>query len=135
MDDDDFRSLIGLVQAELIASGAPDLADERHYAEDRGEDGRVQLPPQKLLVEMLIAFDRHMAMRDHATYRDAMRSISNTVDGEGPEYAAVEQIRLSEFSDTAPEASLDDAPNLGPVRRELRVLIGALLETPRGFSF
>ena len=135
MNDDDFLELIRLVQNELIASGAPELANERHYIEDLGEDGDIALSPLKMLIEMLQAFDRHMSLRDHLTYRTAMSSISETLAGDGPEHAVVEGVRLLASDGVAPTANLQDAPDLASIRKELGQLISQLLEVPRGRAF
>ena len=126
MDDDDFRALVALVQAELRASGAADVANEAHYVirSSDAEDDRM-LPPEKHLVEMLEAFGRMMAVRDRATYNDALKRIRNSVTNEGPVGAFV--TRAPEDTERV-DVDLSLSPDLSEVRGDLRHLIGQLRE-------
>jgi len=125
LDDDDYRALIAIVAEELRASGAADIADERHYVTtDEETDEARLLEPQRRLFEMLKAFERFLAIQDRGTYRAALSSIARSVEGEAPRRATV----LLTADDGQREVDLSEAPDLAPVRRDLRRLIARLVE-------
>ncbi len=125
MNDDDYRALIAAVIEELRASGASDVADERHYTYVDKETGETHLlRPQQRLVEMLQAFDRFLVIQDREIYDLALSLIAQTVQGEGPLHAS-----MVLTADNAPrEIDLSKAPNLSPVRQQLQNLIVRLLD-------
>jgi hypothetical protein len=126
MDDEDFLAVISVLQAELRGIGAGDLADERAYMTRDGEDGEMRrLPPKELLIEMLRAFDRYLAVRDRATYDQALERIGTRVRGGRPHEATVLPVNPD-----GPEIELGAVPHLGGLRSDLRNLIGQLLEAP-----
>jgi hypothetical protein len=124
VDEEDFRALIRVVQANFVEIGAPELADVANYVVQEGEAEENRLPPPaELLLEMLRAFERHMAVRDRATYRDAMARIGRSVEGVGPERAVVVPLAgdVNEL-----EVDLSRAPELSPLRADVRRLSEAL---------
>lgn len=126
MDDDDFRALIVLLQGELRGIGAPDIADERHYLRRDAESGEADFTdPRMVLIGMLEAFGRFLAVRDIGTYRTALARLNDTMEGRGPKEALV----VSDNPER-PVVNLGRAPDLGQVRGDLGRLIGQLLETP-----
>ena len=127
MDDEDFRALIKLLQGELRAAGAADIADERHYFRLDVEVGEPRLhDPQKRLIEMLRAFERKLAVEDRETYHRALGRMNDTLPGEGPKGAVLELAR--ETDRDAVIIDLGAAPELGELRREAHRLIEGLLE-------
>lgn len=124
VDDDDYRELIKTLAAELRASGAPGIAEERHYAEPDPETGEPRLfSPQRRLIAMLEAFERHLAIRDRATYEFAIGGIRDSVQGPAPERITV---IFTADADEGSEISLHDAPDLEGVRTNVRDLIRRL---------
>ena len=129
VDDEDFRALIALVQAELRNSGAADVANDRHYLIEDLETGELRLLPlQKHLIALLEAFGRHMAVRDHATYRSAVAGINRRLSGKTRVAGAVVVPAPGETA--RDEIDLSRAPDLGNLRDALLQLIGNLGETP-----
>ncbi len=130
MDDEDFRALIEVVAEELSLSGAPDLADERHYTVTNPETGEIELyDPQKRLIEMLNAFERHLAIQDRSVAETSLNVIRRMVLGEGPSRAAVELA-----DDRGPrEIDLADAPDLAELRHDITRIVHRLMED--GFRF
>lgn len=126
MNDDDFRALIEIVQAEARASDAADVANDRHYVSRNSDTEDVRmLPPPKHLIAMLEALGRLMAVRDRATYNHSLARIRYHLHGEGPTGAFVTQTTGdSERS----EVNLADTPELSNLRRDLAILIGRLRE-------
>ena len=85
MEGEDFRVLIRVLAQQLQEIGAGDIADDRHYTENSPEMGaRRVVPPRDQLVLMLQAFERFLAVRDRATYTDALGRINQNVRGDVP---------------------------------------------------
>jgi len=120
--------LIDAVEARLIEAGAAELADETNYVsadENTGEERL--LDPKHRLIAMLQAFDRYLAVRDNATYQNAMGRIRQNIREGSPERAmfvpvadAVESVGYD----------LSSAPDLSEVRLSLRRLEEQLREEP-----
>lgn len=130
MDEEDFRALIEVVAEELALSGAPDLADERHYSVTNPETGEPELyKPLKRLIEMLSAFERHAAIRDRSVADSSLAAIRRAVRDDGPTRAVVELI-----DDRGPrEIDLAEAPDLADVRADITRIIHRLMED--GFRY
>lgn len=133
MDEEDFRALIADLQAQFLAVGAPELGEDDYYVVRDPNTGEERLlPPQQRLIAMLRAFDRYLAVRDAATYQDAMQRIRDHTSGEAPVQAAF--VPLADET-ALYESSFADTPNLSEVRLLLTRLIGELGESgglPRG---
>ena len=131
MNDDDFRAIIALVEQRLRDVGANELANPDLYVRrDEEIDEWRRLSPQEHLLDMLKAFDRWLAVRDGATFAAAQERINDLLKEGRLEDAVV--ISTGEAGDGA-TVSLAKAPDLGPIRDELRRLIGQLRGTrPRG---
>ncbi len=128
MDEQDYRALIVLTQEELRRVGAPDLADPERYLYRNPETGELRrLDPKKHLMEMLRAFDRHLAIRDRGTYDNALGRM-NDVLAEGRVKAAF-LVPTEEDGEGAPQA-LDTLPDLGQIRSSVERLIGRIAEDP-----
>lgn len=130
MDEEDFRELIEVVAEELTLSGAPDLADERHYTVVDDEAGEPKLyDPLKRLIEMLGAFERYVAIQDRNVAETSLAIIRRAVSGDVPSRAAVELA-----DDRGPrEIDLADAPDLAEVRDDITRIIHRLMED--GFRY
>ena len=80
MDTADYYELIALVEAELREVGAGALTDPNLYALRNPETRERRLyPPRKHLIEMLRAFDRHLAICDRVTFDRALERINDVV--------------------------------------------------------
>lgn len=127
MDEDDFRALIPIVQANLRDIGAPDLADEVNYVIRDPETGETRLlPASERLIEMLRAFERYMAVRDFATYDDAMERIRRSVEGREPEGVVV---LPSPEDENNVQVDLSQAPRLTEFRVAVSELVDSLTES------
>jgi hypothetical protein len=129
MTDDDFRAIIAVVEQRLRDVGAEELANPELYVrrdEDAGEWRR--LPPQWHLLDTLKAFDRWLAVRDGTTGAAALARI-NAVLSDGRMEDAVVTATGEDAEGSA--TSLRQAPILETIRRDLRILIGRLIEQPR----
>jgi hypothetical protein len=129
MTDDDFLAIITIMEQRLRDVGADELANPDLYVrrdDDAGEWRR--LPPQWHLLDMLKAFDRWLAVRDGATGASAIARINGVLSDGRMEDAVV--MATGEVGDGAAK-SLRQAPVLESVRRDLRNLIGQLIEQPR----
>jgi hypothetical protein len=130
MDDEDYRALIELVAFELRRSGAPDIANERHYVAVDDEDGQPRLhEPQKRLILMLEAFERHVAVQDRAVVEKSLDTIGRTLqrNARAARAAVPERVVVELASDGYPrEIDLADAPDMEVVREDLYRLIARL---------
>ena len=125
MEDEDYRALIDLVAEELRRSGVPDIAHERHYIYVDAETGEAKLyEPEKRLILMLQAFERHVAMHDRHVVEQSLGTINRATRGEGPRRAVV----VLASDGAAREIDLAEAPDLHLVRQDLLTLIGHLRE-------
>ncbi len=128
MDDDDFRALIELLQAQLREVGAAELADDRHYLRTDGDGEEARLfDPQKRLIQMLSAFERKLAVEDRNTYDKALERMDRTLRGEGPRGAVFERARDEDRA--AIRIDLSQAPDLRELRDQISHLIGQLMES------
>lgn len=133
MDEDDFRSIVAVIQDELRTIGGEDLADVDNYVVGGGELER-PLSNAELAIQMLQSFERLLAMRDRSTYTRSMSEIGELVTGgERPESAVVLLgARIPEMSGLPPTLNLSDTPDLSDILGELQRLIGRLKEARRG---
>ena len=123
MDDDDYRALIEVLSEELRMSGAADIADERHYVKQNEETGETELiEPSKRIIEMLTAFDRHLAIQDVAMYALALEKLRINIEGPSPESAVV----VLANDETMREVDLSKAPDLQDIRKDLKSLLETL---------
>ena len=133
MDTDDYRELIALVEAQLREVDAGALSDPNLYSLTDPETGEQWLyPPRKRLIEMLRAFDRHLAICDRATFGRALNRMNDVVKEGRIEDAVF--IPMSEEGEVEPR-SLGIAPELSAVREAVESLIELLLaerDPPKG---
>jgi hypothetical protein len=124
MDEDDFRALIAELEAQFTEIGAPELADEVSYTfrdENTGEERLLE--PRERLIAMLRAFDRYLAVRDGATFRNALGRIRDYTRGGGPERVSFVPVA----DESAPHLrELSDTLDLSQLRRSLHALIEQL---------
>jgi len=130
MDDEDYRALIEVVTFELRRSGAPEISNERHYVAGDDEDGQPRLhEPQKRLMLMLEAFERHVAIQDRAVVEKSLDTIGRVLqrDSRALRVSVPERVVVELASDGYPrEIDLAGAPDMGNVREDLHNLIGRL---------
>jgi hypothetical protein len=125
MDEDDYRAIIAVLEDELRASGAAELADERHYIDRDAETGDARLiEPAKRSVLMLKAFGRFLAIQDRETGRQALGTLAEYVEGDPPRRAIVELASDREYR----AIDLDEAPDLSSIRADVARLSRRLAE-------
>lgn len=126
MDTNDYFQLIELVEESLRKAGASALSDpELYIGLDPETDEWQRYPPKDHLIEMLRAFDRHLAIYDRTTFHLALDRINEVTVGERLEGAVF--IPTSEEGEGEPH-SLGSAPELGELRDDVKRLIGELRE-------
>jgi len=88
MDQNDFRSLLGLVRKQLVALGLGHLADDELYQFEDGEP----LPPEKHLNLMLERTVDWLRLLDSGTVQTALDRIETVVDGapRGAEFSGID---------------------------------------------
>jgi len=128
VEEDDYRYLIAVVQAQLRSIGAADIADDRHYLVANPDDGEARLlEPLDHLLSMLKAFERKLAIEDRRTYQKALSRINERVRGNPIRGAEYIPVRDGERELLA--IDLQRAPELSELRQSLQGLIGSLLES------
>ena len=126
MEPEEFEELIEQTSQLLRGAGVGTLADrERYTVRDPEAIGPRALPPDWQLTEMLVAFERHLAILDRGTFRSAVK-IANDAIVEG----ALEDVV---FVPTAEEGegaqfSFRDAPDMHELRMRVKDLIKRLGE-------
>lgn len=126
MDTVEYQELVALLEAQLKEVGAGELADiSLHALRDQETGERRRRPPREHLIEMLLAFDRYLSIRDHNTLSISLRRINNELDD-----AKVNDVVFvpipGEGEDTP--ISFDSAPDLRTVREDVKFLIKQLRE-------
>ena len=126
MDTDDYRELIMLVEAKLHEVGAGALSNPNLYVERHLETDEQRLhSPKKHLIDMLRAFSRHLAIYDRTTFDRGLERINKVVNDSHIEDAVF--LPMSEEGEGEPR-SLGKAPELGPIREAVEILIERLSE-------
>lgn len=124
MDTDDYRTLVELLQNQLREVGAGEIADVRLYASRETDTEDLRPPsPKEHVIAMLEAFDRYLSIRDYNTFSVALARINETLTASTLEDAVF--VPLSEAVET-PSISLGEAPDLGSIRKDLRILVDQL---------
>lgn len=129
MDDDDFLAIIAVLETRLRDADAGDIADPRHYLDRDPETGEARMPePRKRLIEMLLAFDRFLAVRDRQTFKESMESLRRSL-GRTADFGLQDVVVVSDDVRAHP-VSLSETPDLSELRSDLQRLVGQLIETP-----
>lgn len=128
MNSDDFRSLLDLVKQQLRDIGESEIADEDRLA-TREREIAEPLQQEDLLIEMLSSFGRVLAVQDRRTFEASLKTINESVSES--EIAGAE-ILAPIAADPTEKTNLGAAPDLGPLRMELRQLIAELRESRHG---
>ena len=126
MQTNEYRELIELVEAQLRELGLDDLAATSNYVVYDPEEGAYRpLSAEDHLIQILTAFERHVAIQDQAIFNIALRRINNTL-----EEGQVEDVIFAKVSDyrAADTHSLGGAPKFGELRDDLRRLVSGLRE-------
>lgn len=128
MEEKDFKTLLSLIQNELVGVGLAELAQIESYEEEAGEP----LDYKTLCVRMLKAFDEHLSLLDRRTVQASMKRIRGDLKrGKGPKDAVIEiPENISEVSDVPRMVRLSDLPNLSRLRNSVRKLVRDLAEEP-----
>lgn len=127
MEEQELEGLIILLSEQFRSIGREELADENNYLLRDPETGEARVrEPRRRLVEMLKAFERSLAVQDHATYVEAIQIINDALPtGQAPQGALVVPTQGSR--DVAP-IDLSHAPELGDLRDRLLVLAARIAD-------
>lgn len=128
MNADDFRSLLELAKQQLRDIGEPEIADEDRLAA-REREITEPLRQEDLLIEMLSSFGRVLAGQDRRTFEASLKSINESISES--EITGAE-VLAPIAADPTETTNLGAAPDLGPLRTELRQLIAELRESRHG---
>jgi hypothetical protein len=133
MDEEDFQAIIAVLIDELRQIGADEVADEANYVIRSSDAGDAELmPSQQRLTEMLLAFERFLAVRDPRIGREALKRIQTAVKSSYPDGAVVVPTADREVART--EVNLLNAPDLTQLRTQIFGLAQALGSRDRGPS-
>ena len=126
METNEYRELIELVEAQLRELGLDDLAATSNYVVYDPEEGTYRpLSAEDHLIQILTAFERHVAIQDQAIFDIALRRINDTL-----EEGQVEDVVFAPVSDYRADntISLGRAPKFGELRGDLARLLSGLRE-------
>lgn len=127
MELEEFEQLIEQTSGLLREAGVGTLADRGRYTvRDPPETaGPRALPPDRQLIEMLVAFERHLAILDRGTFQSALEIVNGAiVDGELEDAVFIPTAREGEGA----TFSLRNAPDLHGLRVRVKELIKRLGE-------
>ena len=126
MELEEFDELIEQTSRLLREAGVGTLADrERYTVRDPETVGPRALRPDRQLIEMLAAFERHLAILDRGTFQRAV-TIANDAIVDGALEDAVFVPTAEEGEGT--QFSFRDAPDLHELRLRVKDLIKRLGE-------
>ena len=120
MEAREYEELVDILQRRLRENGLGSIADVGDVVYDRDSDAYRATAPKDQLIEMLMAFERHLATRDPATIDGALGRINDVLD-EG----YVEDVLFDPLSD-AVEPDLQSLRG-GETRRLLREQVADLV--------
>lgn len=142
MTEDDFQKVIDRVQIKLIENGKSHLADPELYIDYNDEDDeRRRISKFVLLLQMLKAFDRELALENRAIVEQSLSIMREaTYDESAPGFVAFlptpfegDDVEFSQLIDTAKErdefVDLRDAEDRSELRSQVQRLIGRLAES------
>ncbi len=126
MEPEEFEELIEQTSGLLRAAGVGELADrERYTVWDSEAGGPRALPPDRQLTEMLVAFERHLAVLDRVTFQSAVDTVNESIaDGRLEDAVFVPTTEEGEGA----SFSFRDAPELHALRVRVKELIKRLGE-------
>ena len=126
MELDEFEDLIDQTAGLLRGAGVGELADrERYSVRDPEADGPRALRADRQLTEMLVAFERHLAILDRGTFQSALNIANRAIDdGELEDAEFVPTYQDGE----GPSFSFRGAPDLHGLRVRVKELIKRLGE-------
>ncbi len=124
MDEEDFLEIIAEIRRQFEELGIAELGDIENYITEFHAE--VDYPDnRKLAIEMLLAFDRFLSVRDRTTYNDAMSRIRENCAG--PQYPESAVIFLSEREShmfhVAERQDLSEVKDLSEIRKAMSSLI------------
>ena len=130
MEPDELEELINQISGLLRAAGVGELGNrERYTVRDPEAVGPRALRPDRQLTEMLVAFERHLAILDRGTFQSALETVNEAiVDGELADAVFVPTTEEGE----GPSFSFRDAPDLHALRARVKALIKRLGEEGAG---
>lgn len=126
MDTEEFDALLAQTEQLLREADLGMLGDRENYVvRDPDAIAPRALSPDRQLIEMLLAFERHLAILDQQTYLDALSTINNTIhDGELKDVVYVPTARGEEEE----SYSFFMAPEMSELRNMVKDLIHSLRE-------
>lgn len=137
MTEDDFQKLIDRVQLKLRENGKGHLANAELYIDYNDEDDeRRRISKFELLLQMLKAFDRELALENSAIVEHSLSIMSQaTVDASAPKFVAFlptpfegDDVEFSQRVETAKKrdefVDLKDVEDRSELRNEVQRLIG-----------
>lgn len=126
MEPEEFEELIEQTSRLLRVAGVGTLADrERYTVRDPERVAPRALRPDRQLTEMLVAFERHLAILDRGTFQSALETVNDAiVDGELEDAVFVPTAQEGEGA----SFSFRNAPDLLDLRMRVKDLIKRLGE-------
>lgn len=123
MDSKDYNYLIDVVIDLLKKNGFAELVDENNYIDypdKKGKELPKLLDPKNHLIALLEAFDTQIMLQDVSVVKSSLEKINDLCGGKGPDSVVVNIIDRNEKIESV---SLNDLPDYGELRKDLRSLI------------
>ena len=126
MDEEDYFELARSIRAHLEELGLHDIADFRNYMDD--DDGERPPPDGRTLMKLMLeAFDRYLAVNASETVEEALRTIRESIDGEGAPSTALVHIEDERTAALEGREIAEPIATLGNMS-EVRAALGRLGE-------
>lgn len=128
MREEDFREVVHAIQRQLQLAGVPEIgAIENYQLEDERRIGS-----KDLAIQMLKAFELHLATLDGATYKKSITKVRATLPRRrGPSNAVIAIGEEAGSLTGAPTVvELSQLPRLTRLRKSVRRLASDLAEEP-----
>ena len=133
MDTAEYREIVELLQDQLRRVGAGELADLLHYSyRDPETDELLPRPPREQAIEILLAFERYLSVRDRNTLSAALERINGSLRESSAESKdnPVEDAVYVPISDAIADTSisLQATPDLQVLRSDIKRLVAQMLD-------
>lgn len=142
MTEDDFQKIVDRVQLKLRENGKSHLADPELYIDYSDEDDELRRSSKfELLLQMLKAFDRELALENRAVVEHSLSIMSEaTVDASAPTFVAFlptpfegDDIEFDKRIEMAKDRNeffnLRDVEDRTELRNDIQRVIGQLAES------
>lgn len=137
MTEEELWRLIEEIRQRLNEAGLSEIGALENYLEETSDGGPHLPSPHDLAIEMLEAFDRHLALLDHRTYENAMERIRGQtgIGDESPVSAMIHPLAGEYGGEVLSLEQLVSYPSSSSTSiADIRCLLSELITSLRGLG-